>query len=171
MSDEEDEIYDFDPSKIKNEVWTGEEQEDDKEEDKKIESKDEKFYDFDKANVIDECYIDNLKEEEDKDIGFDLSLLKRNELYVNLIHFDTNIINSENYRYFNNFKVDVVGGFQAIDKLDLLERYLEAIKIKKIPFIVISSGSSGKDVIQICKKFSFVKEVIIFCRLGQIKVN
>ena len=164
MSHEEDEIYDFDPSKIKNEVWTGEEQEDDKEEDKKIESKDEKFYDFDKANVVNECYIDNLKEEEDKDIGFDLSLLKRNELYVNLIHFDTNICNSENYRYYNNFKVDVVGGFQAIDNLDLLQRYLEAIKTKKIPFIVISSGSSGKDVIQICKKFSFVKEVIIFCR-------
>jgi hypothetical protein len=162
MSDSED--YDIDPSKIKNEIYTGEEEDNDKEEEKKYEPKDEKIYDFDKANVIDECYIDNLKEEEDKDIGFDLSLLKRNELYVNLIHFDTNIINSENYRYFNNFKVDVVGGFQAIDKLDLLERYLEAIKIKKIPFIVISSGSSGKDVIQICKKFSFVKEVIIFCR-------
>ena len=103
-------------------------------------------------------------EEEDKDIGFDLSLLKRNELYVNLIHFDLNITNNENYKYYNKFKVDVVGGFQAIDNLDLLQRYLEAIKIKKIPFIVISSGSSGKDVIQICKKFSFVKEVIIFCR-------
>ena len=161
MSDSED--YDFDPSKIKNEVWTGEE-EDDKEEDKKIEPKKEEIYDFDKDKVIKECYIDNLIEEEDKDIGFDLSLLKRNELYVNLIHFDTNITNSENFRYYNDFKVDVVGGFLAIDDLDLLERYLEAIKTKKIPFIVMSSGSSGKDVIQICKKFSFVKEVIIFCR-------
>ena len=164
MSDEEDEIYDFDPKNIVNEVYTGEEDLKEKEVEKKFEPKDEKFYDIDKANVINECYIDNLVEEEDKDIGFDLSLLKRNELYVNLIHFDLNIRSSENYRYYNNFKVDVVGGFQAIDNLDLLQRYLEAIKSKDIHFIVMSSGSSGKDVIQICKKFSFVKEVIIFCR-------
>ena len=165
MSDEEYDIYDFDPKKIVNEIYTGEDEVKEKKEGKKkFKSKKEVFYDFDKANDINECYIDNLIEEEDKDIGFDLSLLKRNELYVNLIHFDLNITNNENYKYYNDFKVDVVGGFHAIDNLDLLQRYLEAIKIKKIPFIVISSGASGKDVIQICKKYSFVKEVIIFCR-------
>ena len=164
MSDEEDDIYDFDPKNIINEIYTGEDEVKKKEVEKKFEPKKEVFYDLDKANVVNECYIDNLIEEEDKDIGFDLSLLKRNELYVNLIHFDTNITNKENYKYYNDFKVDVVGGFQAIDNLDLLQRYLEAIKIKKIPFIVISSGSSGKHVISICKKFSFIKEVIIFCR-------
>jgi len=169
MSDDEDEIYDFDPKNIVNEVWTGEDDEKEKENEKKEEKifesqKKEVFYDFDKANVVNECYIDKVKDEENKDIGFDLSLLKRDELNVNLIQFDLNLCNNENFRYYNNFKVDVVGGFQAIDNLDLLERYLEAIKIKKIPFIVISSGSSGKDVIPICKKFSFVKEVIIFCR-------
>ena len=163
MSDKEDDLYDFDPKNIVNEVWTGEDDVKEKEE-KKVEPKNEEIYDFNKDNVIEECFIDNLIEEEDKDIGFDLSLLKRNELYVNLIHFDLNIRNNENYGYYNNFKVDVVGGFLAIDDLDLLERYLEAIKSKNISFIVISSGSSGKDVIQICKKFSFVKEVIIFCR-------
>ena len=160
----EDEKYDFDPSKIKNEVWTGEEEEDYNEEVQNYEPVKEEDFNYNPNDIVNECYIDNLKEEEDKDIGFDLSLIKRNELYVNLIHFDTNMSNSENYRYYNDFKVDVIGGFQAIDKLDLLERYLEAIKNLKIPFIVISSGSSGKDVIQICQKFSFVKEVIIFCR-------
>ena len=131
MSDEEDDIYDFDPKNIINEIYTGEDDEKEKEVEKKFEPKKEVFYDLDKANVVNECYIDNLIEEEDKDIGFDLSLLKRNELYVNLIHFDTNITNKENYKYYNDFKVDVVGGFQAIDNLDLLQRYLEAIKIKK----------------------------------------
>ena len=77
--------------------------------------------------------------------------------------------NSQNFKYYNHFKVDVVGGFIAIDNLSILKIYLEAIKSKKIPFIVISSGSSGKDVIPICKKFSFVKEVIIFC--GNYKHN
>lgn len=71
--------------------------------------------------------------------------------------------NSENYDYYNKFKVDVIGGFYAIDDLDILKNYLEEIKDKYISFIVISSGTSGKDVIPICKKYSFVKEVIIFC--------
>jgi len=155
--------YDFDLSKLKTEVWTGE-NEDDKEEIQKYDSDNKDICNLIKDDIVNECYIDNLIEENDKDIGFDLSLLKRNELYVNLIYFDENINNRENYRYYNNFNIDVVGGFQGIDKLDLFERYLEAIKIKEIPFIVISSGSSGKDIIPICKKFSFVKEVIIFCR-------
>ena len=72
--------------------------------------------------------------------------------------------NKENYLYFNKFKVDVVGGFHAIDDLNILENYLEKIKEKDISFIIISSGTSGKDVISICKKYSFIKEVIIFCK-------
>ena len=71
--------------------------------------------------------------------------------------------NDENYRYYNNFKVDVVGGFYAIDDIEIFKEYLEKIKGKNIPFIVISSGSSGKSIIPICKKYSFIKEVIIFC--------
>ena len=95
---------------------------------------------------------------------FNKKYLKRKELNVNLIYFDLNMTNEENYIYFNDFKVDVVGGFHAIEDLYILEKYLEKIKDKDIPFIAISSGTSGKDVISICKKFSFVKEVIIFCR-------
>ncbi len=107
--------------------------------------------------------IDNIKNEIDLKIGFDMNLIKRNELYVNLIHFDSNITNSGNYEYFNNFKVDVVGGFYAIDDINIFRCYLEKIKEKNIFFIVLCSGSSGKDIISICKKYSFIKEVIIFC--------
>ena len=114
-------------------------------------------------NIIDEAYIDKVKDEENKDIGFDLSLLKRDELNVNLIHFDLNISNKENYEYYNKFKVDVVGGYIAMDNLYMLIIYLEAIKNKNIPFIVLSSGFSGKDVIPICRKYPIIKEVIIFC--------
>ena len=92
-----------------------------------------------------------------------MNLIKRNELNVNLIHFDSNMTNSENYEYFNNFKVDIVGGFYAIDDINIFRNYLEKIKEKKIPFIVLCSGSAGKDIIPICKKYSFIKEVIIFC--------
>jgi len=160
------ENYNFDKLNIKTEVYNEDLAEKYKEEEEKKfgSKKKEEYFDFDPNNIHAEAYIDNLIEEEDKTIGFDLSLLKRNKLNVNLIHFDLNIRNCENFEYYNHFKVDVVGGFIAIDNLNLLEIYLEAIKNKDIPFIVISSGSSGKDVIPICKKFSFVKEVIIFCR-------
>ena len=170
MSGKGDEIFDFDPSNIVPEVYNEEDENKNKEEEEekkienKIETKNKEIIDFDKKNIKNECYIDNLIEEEDKTIGFDLSLLKRKELNVNLIYFDLNIRSSENFEYYNHFKVDVVGGFIAIDNLNLLKRYLEAIESKNIPFIIISPGSSGKKIIQICKKFSFVKEVIIFCR-------
>ena len=108
-------------------------------------------------------FIDNIKNEIDLSIGFDMKLIERNELNVNLIHFDFNITNSENYEYFNNFKVDVVGGFYAIDDINIFKNYLEKIKEKKIPFIVLCSGSAGKDIIPICKEYSFINEVIIFC--------
>ena len=106
------------------------------------------------------------QENESKKSFNDLSyqnLLKRDELNVNLIYFDLKMTNKENYQYFNNFKVDVVGGFHAIDDLNILQQYLEKIKDKDIPFIVISSGTSGKDVILICKQYSLIKEIIIFC--------
>ena len=112
-------------------------------------------------------YIDNLKEESKtqiaQKIGFNMELISRNELYVNLIHYDNNMTNGENYRYFNNFKVDVVGGFQATDDINIFKKLLEKIAKRKIPFLVVSSGSSGKDIIPICKEYSFIKEVIIFC--------
>ena len=111
--------------------------------------------------------IDNLKAESEKEIakkiGFDMDLLKRDELYINLIHFDLNMTNEENYKYFNNFKVDVVGGFYAMDDINILKKLLNKISKKNISFIVVSSGSSAKEIIPICKKYSFIKEVIIFC--------
>ena len=50
-----------------------------------------------------------------------------------------------------------------MDNLDILKEYLKAVEEKNIPYIVLSTGRSGKDVIPICKKYSFIKEVIIFC--------
>ena len=84
-------------------------------------------------------YEEEKKFEKIKKNLFDLSLLKRNELYINLIHFDLRILNNENYDYYKNFKVDVVGGFQAIDDLKMIKKFLEAIKNKNIPFIVFYS--------------------------------
>ena len=111
--------------------------------------------------------IDNLRGESEtqmaKNIGFDMNLIKRDELLLNLIHFDFNMTNEENYKYFNNFKVDVVGGFYAMDDINIFIKFLQKISEKHIPFLVISSGNSAKEIIPICKGYSFIKEVIIFC--------
>ena len=90
--------------------------------------------------------------------------LKNNELNVNLIHFDLNIASPENYLYYNDFNINVVGDFIAIDNLDILQEYLDKIQYKHISYVVITTGSSGKDVIPMCKKYSYIKEVIIFCQ-------
>ena len=41
----------------------------------------------------------------------------------------------ENYLYYNNFKVDVVGGYHEIDDLDFLKNYLESLNKKDIPYL------------------------------------
>ena len=76
-----------------------------------------------------------------------MNLIKRDELNINLIHFDLHMTNGENYRYFNNFKVDVVGGFHAMDDINIFKKFLEKISEKYIPFLVVSSGSSAKDIL------------------------
>ena len=58
-----------------------------------------------------------------------MNLLKRNELNVNLIHFDYNMTNKENYKYFNNFKIDVIGGFYAMDDVNILKKFLKKTKL------------------------------------------
>ena len=67
-------------------------------------------YDSNPFDISGVDFIDNIKNEIDLNLGFDMSLIKRDELNVNLIHFDKNMTNSENYDFSNSFKVDVVGG-------------------------------------------------------------
>ena len=121
---------------------------------------------IDTAEYCNCMLLENLiKYEKDLDIGFNPDLLQRNELNVNLIYFDKNLTDIENYDYYNNFKVDVVGGFYAMDDLEIFDNYLLKIYINDfIPFLVITTCSDVEQVIPICKKFDFIKEVIIFCR-------
>ena len=115
--------------KINNETYTGKEE---PEQTQNNNNKSDDDFNYKPEDLIPEGWIDNLLNEEDKKIGFDLKLLKRDELNVNLIHFDKNMTNKENYEYYNKFKVNVVGGFQAVDDINFLKGYLEVIKDKNI---------------------------------------
>ena len=121
------------------------------------------FGSLDSLDIICDDHFPFIFSEDYEKFGFNLKLLKRDELNINLIHFDLKMTTPENYKYYINFKVDVVGEYFAIDNIEILKKILEVIKHKNIPLLVISSGSSGEDVIKICKNYSFIKEVIIFC--------
>ena len=95
MSEKEDVIFDFDPEKIAKEVFDS----DDEKDKEKEEINFDEFIDFNPKNVMCVDYIDPISME-CEDLGFDLDIIKRDELYVNLIYFDTNISNSENYKYY-----------------------------------------------------------------------
>ena len=99
-----------------------------------------------------DCMITFFDEENNKQLEvteYIKNYLKENQLNVNLIHFDLNINNKANYIYYNKFNIDVIGDFKAINELSILLEYLNKIRCKNIPYIIISSGSSGNDVISI----------------------
>ena len=50
-----------------------------------------------------------------------------------------------------------------MDDVNILKKFLIKIFNSNNPLIVVSSGSSGKEIIPICKQESNIKEVIIFC--------
>ena len=119
-----------------------------------------------KNGIIEEAFIDKLKDEVNLEIGFDWNLLKRDELYVNLIHFDKCITNKENYGYYNKFKVDVVGGYLAMDNIYMLHKYLEALKNKKNSIYCIIFGFWRKRSYSNLSKISIYKRSYYFlCKL------
>lgn len=60
-------------------------------------------YDSNPFDISGVGFIDNIKNKIDLNLGFDMSLIKRDELNVNLIHFDKNMTNSENYDFYISF--------------------------------------------------------------------
>ena len=77
-------------------------------------------------------HVDRLVESEKKEVGFDLDLIKLDELKVNMIYYG--LYSTDNY--YNKFKIDVVGAFYAINDLDILKDCLEEIKLKKLHLLL-----------------------------------
>ena len=91
---------------------------------------------------------------------------RRKELFhLNLIHYDENMKNSENIDYYKRFKLNVVGGFHAIDNFEIFKKFMEKMKNNqnKIHYILITSGSASEKIMKYCHDFEFIKEIIIFC--------
>ena len=92
--------------------------------------------------------------------------VKKGELYVNLIHYDKNLRNNENIKYYRYFSVNVKGSYYSIDDFDILKLTLS--KIKEIPFpscyILLMTGSESEEILKEFNYLDFLDEFIIFCR-------
>ena len=98
---------------------------------------------------------------------FSLEGIERREklFYLNLIHYDENMKNSENIDYYKRFKLNVVGGFHGIDNFEIFKQYMEAMKKNpnKIHYVLVTSGSASAKILSYCHDFEFINEIIIFC--------
>jgi len=127
---------------------------------------------IDESKIHKECYIDNIKDEKDYNIGFDPEevLKNREELNINLIYFDERITkDNDSYKYYKQFKVNVVGGFYASDEIDIFKMYLDKMKEQnKIPpYVVVTYPKNFEDIYKICKNYRFIKEIIIINKTKQ----
>ena len=70
---------------------------------------------------------------------------------------------------YNRLKLDVLGGYFGIRRIDIFKKLLEEIKKDEsgASFILITIGSSFKKIAEICKDCDCIKYIIIFC----MKVN
>lgn len=91
--------------------------------------------------------------------------INRNPFYINLLHYDENLTNNENQKYYKYFKLNIVGGYLGINCLNMFTYYINAINNSKIfiRYILIISGSNSINVLKLCYNYKFIDEVLIFC--------
>jgi hypothetical protein len=60
-------------------------------------------------------------------------------------------------------KLEILGGFFGVQKLDILIKLFEKLKEENTSFILISTGSSFEKIKELCNNYDFIKYIIIFC--------
>ena len=58
--------------------------------------------------------------------------VKKGDISVNLIHYDKNLRNNDNMKYYRYFSINVIGSYYTFDDFDMLKLLLS--KIKEMPF-------------------------------------
>ena len=91
--------------------------------------------------------------------------IKKGDIYVNLIHYDKNMKNNENFEYYRYFSVKIMGDYFVFDDFNMLKLYIS--KTNQIPetpsYILMASGSDSLDVLNEFHNISFITDIIIFC--------
>ena len=106
----------------------------------------------------------NIKKDEfEKIVNF--SDIKKGDIYVNLIHYDKNMKNDENFEYYRYFCVKIMGGYYSFDDFNMLKLFIS--KNSQIPetpsYILMTSGSESLNILNEFHNISFITDIIIFC--------
>ena len=91
--------------------------------------------------------------------------VKNGDIYINLIHYDKNIKNKENFNYYRYFSIKIMGIYLPFDDFDILQLFLSTHKQipNPPPFILLTSGSEAEIILKAFHNFSFITHIIIFC--------
>ena len=94
----------------------------------------------------------------------DFSNVKKGDIYVNLIHYDKNLKNEENFEYYRYFCINILGCYCPFDDFDMLKLFLS--KLRQIPFspsyILMTSGSEAEKILKEFNDIEFIDDIIIF---------
>ena len=104
------------------------------------------------------------KKKEIKDI-INFKDVKKGDLYVNLIHYDKNMKNNENYEYYRYFSIKIIGDYNPFDDLNMVKLFLS--KTKELPqpssYILMTSGAESINILKEFHEIPFITDFIIFC--------
>ena len=90
--------------------------------------------------------------------------VKKGKFHINLIHYDKNLKNEENIKYYRYFSINTIGGYYPFDNFDMLKTFIT--KLIQIPFsssyILMISGNEVEKILEEFHKYDFLIEFIIF---------
>ena len=92
-------------------------------------------------------------------------IILRKKFKINIIYFDKNLTSTENNRYCSYFKLQLEGAFYGINNFNLFIYICHKIQQNKRNFIIITSGSSAKEIFDYCetKNINNIIFYLIFC--------
>ena len=92
-------------------------------------------------------------------------IILRKKFKINIIYFDKNLTSTENNRYCSYFKLQLEGAFYGINNFNLFIYICHKIQQNKRNFILITSGSSAKEIFDYCetKNINNIIFYLIFC--------
>lgn len=88
--------------------------------------------------------------------------IKFEKLKLNLIFYYENK-SKENTDIYNRLKLEILGGFFGIQKLNILKNLFKKLENEHTSIILISTGSSFENIRALCESYDFIKNIVIYC--------
>ena len=85
--------------------------------------------------------------------------VRKGELFINIIHYDKNIKNDDNIKYYRYFSIDTVGGYYPFDDYEMLKVFI--LKLNELSFkcsyILMISGNKTEKILEEFHKYDYLK--------------